>query len=247
MDNVTFFLETSADNFATWLLTTWRAPHAGSHYGGYQLQALGDGWSRGRTPVRTLTAAAIYVSRVENERGNLTAYKFEDVLSFQLIPIANERVEVQAKIDLPVLLSYLADLIEDMAHPARWPQLRDTLSWRLDWFPETESQLAALEAFEARMRRLKDTPGQRAPIDEPPAIPPVLEDPPENEPTKPEVLLDRQSDIAGRRQTVKDRWEARKPGSTTEAFKREAAADLTVSESTIRDDLKFLKEAKQIE
>ena len=92
-----------------------------------------------------------------------------------------------------------------------------------------------------------DDPGQRAPFDEPPAIPPVPEGPAEHEPTKTKGPLDRQSEIAGRRQTVKDQWQAREPGSTTEAFKRKVAYELAVSESTIRDDLKFLKEAKQIE
>jgi len=50
---------------------------------------------------------------------------------------------------------------------------------------------------------------------------------------------DKASEIAARRNTILERWEHRPPGTTKEKFKRDTASDLAVSESTVRDDLRY--------
>lgn len=54
------------------------------------------------------------------------------------------------------------------------------------------------------------------------------------------------SEIAARRHTILERWEHRSPGTTKEKFKRDTASDLAVSESTVRDDLRYWEDEGKI-
>lgn len=57
---------------------------------------------------------------------------------------------------------------------------------------------------------------------------------------------DRASEIAARRHTILERWEHRSPDTTIEKFKRDMASALAVSESTVRDDLRYWKDRGDI-
>ena len=57
---------------------------------------------------------------------------------------------------------------------------------------------------------------------------------------------DKASEIAARRNTILERWEHRPPDTTKEKFKRDTASDLAVSESTVRDDLRYWEDEGKI-
>ncbi len=58
---------------------------------------------------------------------------------------------------------------------------------------------------------------------------------------------DKESAIAERRRKVVQLWSQREKGESKEAFKRRVAVSLAVSESTIRDDLRYLENQGKIE
>ncbi len=158
MGKVTFILDTSADTLAAWLLANWRAPHGASETGSLQGQSLRE--SRQSSGARVLTADVIWVSYRHDEEGAAQAVPLREAFRFRLQPLAAQRVEVTAECLFHYgLLADLARLLEDMAR--RWPELRDTLEYLPDYWdfdsmlPENEAQQTLLDAFDARLRRLK--------------------------------------------------------------------------------------------
>ena len=159
MGKVTFILDTSADTLAAWLLANWRAPHGASETGSLQGQSLRE--SRQSSGARVLTADVIWVSHQHDEEGRAQAQPLREAFRFRLQPLAAQRVEVTAECLFHYgLLGELARLLEDIAR--RWPELRDTLEhspdyWDFDSFPpENETQQTLLDAFTARLERLKE-------------------------------------------------------------------------------------------
>lgn len=166
MGKVTFILNTSAETLAAWLLANWRTPHGASEEGTLQGQSLQRSYRPNQTNGAIILGAdVIWVSK-PNEEGVQEAYPFRDAFLFVLQPLAAERVEVTAECRFHyTLLADLARLLEDMAR--RWPELRDTLEYLPDYWDfdsppptENETQQKLLDAFDARLRRLKGEPAQ---------------------------------------------------------------------------------------
>ncbi len=166
MGKVTFILNTSAETLAAWLLANWRTPHGASEGGSLQGQRLGHSYRPNQTKGEIILGAdVIWVSK-PNDEGVQEAIPFRDAFLFVLQPLAAERVEVTAECQFHyALLADLARLLEDMAR--RWPELRDTLLYLPDYWDfdsppstENETQQKLLDAFNARLRRLKGEPAQ---------------------------------------------------------------------------------------
>ncbi len=112
-----------------------------------------------------------------------------------------------------------------------YPEAPHNLDWQYD-YPDSE----AGDIFNAALHRLKrgeagTLPAQQAET--------ARGDGP--------VADDKESEIAQRRRNVLDLWQQRTLGTTKEKFKRDTANFLAVSESTIRDDLRFWTTEGKIE
>ena len=121
MDTLHFIINTTADDFATWLKANWHPPPDCDLY----RQPLREKrLQRHSASVRSLAAdAAFVVGQPEQE----TAYFLRDYIRFVLLPLAHDRLEVQ--IDFPQRAGkewdYIAEVLEDIG--LRWPEAKSLL------------------------------------------------------------------------------------------------------------------------
>ncbi len=115
---VSFILNTSADMFADWLLATWK----GYYDPREQLQQL----LQGRGIPRRLTASLGYVLEADSD-GPAELHFFDDVVTFVLLPISADRLEVRSTCsEFPELAKYWSFILHIIA--ARWPEARPDLA-----------------------------------------------------------------------------------------------------------------------
>lgn len=146
---VSFILnKTTADDFAVWLLATWK----GYYDPREQLQQL----MQGRGLPRRLTASLGYVLEADSD-GPAELYIFDDVVTFVLLPISADRLEVRSTCsEFPKLAKYWSFILQAIG--SRWPEARPALAAVIGDAESTPDGEHGMESTPAMIGDAESTP-----------------------------------------------------------------------------------------
>jgi hypothetical protein len=138
-----FFANTTSDIFAGWL--EHRTSHAYTEQYPTQKGRISLDRARfDRARGTVVIGGAYYI--VPKEEDSETAYLLSEVISFKMVPLAADRIEVLAACNQPVVGPFFEQLLGEIA--ARWPEPRSIMEGQ-------QAGLSSLEGSVARIQQLQ--------------------------------------------------------------------------------------------
>ena len=128
---ITFFLETTTDDFARWLEDyTLRAPYRDfpTEKGRIVLQPARISFRHPTLGYIRIDMKALYIAPLD--KGNKEAGEpLDSAISFKVMLLASERIEVTAESYQPVVQDYFEELLTDIGR--RWPEAKEWLEVKI--------------------------------------------------------------------------------------------------------------------